>query len=79
MKYFFAFVLFGQTLLSVNAQNANPPKTKTTDSADTYFGVVYKDPYRWLENTKAKETEDWFRQQSAYSDEILNKDRKSVV
>lgn len=73
MKYFFAFVLSGLTLLCANAQNSHPPKTKTTDSSDTYFGVVYKDPYRWLEYTKLKETEDWFRQQSAYSDEILNK------
>ncbi len=38
------------------------PLTKTVDSSDTYFGVTYKDPYRWLEYRKTPDAETWFRQ-----------------
>src|SRR6478672_5366870 len=48
------------------------PATKTVDSTDTYFGVTYKDPYRWLEYIEKPEAETWFRQQSTYTDSILN-------
>ncbi len=50
-----------------------PPASKTVDSTDTYFGVTYKDPYRWLENIKSPEVEGWFKQQADYSNSILNK------
>ena len=31
------------------------PATKTVDAKDTYWGVTYKDPYRWLEDMKDPE------------------------
>jgi prolyl oligopeptidase len=43
------------------------------DSSDTYWGRTYKDPYRWLENIKSKEVEDWFKAQAMLSDSLLNK------
>ena len=49
------------------------PATKTVDSSDTYFGITYKDPYRWLENMKDPQVVDWFKQQAYFSDSILNK------
>lgn len=49
------------------------PATKTVDSSNTYFGITYKDPYRWLENIKSTETENWFKQQADFSNEILSK------
>jgi prolyl oligopeptidase len=49
------------------------PATKTVDSSDTYFGVTYKDPYRWLENFKDSEVVSWFKQQADLSNSILNK------
>jgi len=49
------------------------PVTKTTDASDTYFGVTYKDPYRWLESIEKPEVETWFKQQSAYTNYILDK------
>ena len=58
--------------LSSNAQY-NYPDTKTVDSSDTYFGVTYKDPYRWLEYLKNPEVSQWFKSQAEYSDAILNK------
>ncbi|MEO7562184.1 MAG: prolyl oligopeptidase family serine peptidase [Ferruginibacter sp.] len=57
--------------LPVSAQYRYPA-TKTTDSTDTYFGVTYHDPYRWLEHIETPEVESWFKQQSNYSDSILN-------
>lgn len=49
------------------------PATKTVDSSDTYFGVTYNDPYRWLEYIKQPEVETWFKQQSDYTNSVLNK------
>ena len=48
------------------------PVTKTVDSTDTYFGVTYHDPYRWLEHMETPEAETWFKQQAGYTDSILN-------
>jgi prolyl oligopeptidase len=49
------------------------PTTKTDDSHDVYFGVTYKDPYRWLENIKDSNVEKWFKDQADFSNSILNK------
>lgn len=49
------------------------PPTRTVDAADTYFGVTYKDPYRWLETGKDKEVEAWFRAQGNLADAVLAK------
>jgi len=53
------------------AQYVYPP-TKTVDSSDTYFGVTYKDPYRWLEYKQTPDVGTWFKQQAIYTDSILN-------
>ena len=47
----------------------NYPETKTVDSMSTYFGVEVKDPYRWLEDDRSKETVAWVETQnkSTYS------------
>jgi prolyl oligopeptidase len=49
------------------------PPTKTVDVSDTYFGKTYKDPYRWMENMKDKEVEDWFKSQADLTDSLLAK------
>lgn len=49
------------------------PETKTADSSSTYFGTVYKDPYRWLENFKDASVVNWCKAQANLSDSILNK------
>jgi prolyl oligopeptidase len=51
----------------------NYPASKTVDASDTYFGKTYKDPYRWLENLKDKNVEDWFKAQATLTDDILAK------
>lgn len=40
------------------------PKTKTVDTVNTYFGVEVKDPYRWLEDDRSKDTEAWVKTQN---------------
>jgi prolyl oligopeptidase len=51
----------------------NYPATQTVDSVDILFGKTYKDPYRWLENTKQLNTVDWYKQQADYTNSILNR------
>lgn len=65
---FFAVIL----VKSLSAQYHYPP-TKTVDISDTYFGVTYADPYRWLENFKDPAVVAWFKDQADFSDSILNK------
>jgi prolyl oligopeptidase len=63
-------------IISARAQKRIPkamnyPETKLADSVDTYFGVEVKDPYRWLEDDKSKETEDWVKAQNVVTNEYL--------
>ena len=39
----------------------NYPETKKVDTVTNYFGVEVKDPYRWLEDDRSKETEAWVK------------------
>ena len=50
--------------LSMNAQNqkkAEYPKTRKTETTDTYFGTTVADPYRWLEDDRSAETAAWVK------------------
>jgi len=40
------------------------PETKKIDTITNYFGTEVKDPYRWLEDDKSKETGDWVKEQN---------------
>ncbi len=42
----------------------NYPLTAKVDTVDTYFGTEVKDPYRWLEDDRSKETEAWVESQN---------------
>lgn len=54
----------------------NYPPTKTVEASDTYFGKTYQDSYRWLENTKDKDVETWFKAQAELTDSLLANIRK---
>ncbi len=58
-------------LLTASAQY-HYPSTKMEDSTNTYFGITYHDPYRWLEHIETPVVETWFKQQAIYTDSILN-------
>ena len=51
------------------------PPTRTVDVSDTYFGIAYKDPYRWLEDLKDQAVQGWFKSQAALTDDQLAKIR----
>lgn len=66
----FTFALF---CLANSYAQLNFPVTKTVNASDTYFGVIYKDPYRWLEDFKDPQVVSWFKQQATFSNDILSK------
>lgn len=43
------------------------PDTKKVDTVDTYFDTQIADPYRWLEDDRSKETEEWVKAQNEVS------------
>lgn len=60
------------------------PETKKVDTVDTYFGTKVPDPYRWLEDDNAEETQSWVQGQNkvtySYLKEIPFRDKvKSTV
>lgn len=40
------------------------PETRKGDVVDTYFGTEVADPYRWLEDDRSEETENWVKAQN---------------
>lgn len=50
--------------VSKNATALNYPETKKVDTVDTYFSTEVKDPYRWLEDDRSSETEEWVNAQN---------------
>jgi prolyl oligopeptidase len=69
------FVLVVLGVLATTPAFAQPkyPPTKTVDTSDTHFGKVYKDPYRWLEQVKDKDTAAWFKANADLTDGLLAK------
>lgn len=49
------------------------PDTKMVDTVDTYFGVEVKDPYRWLEDDRSKETGEWVKEENKVTFDYLEK------
>ncbi len=77
MKY---ILLSAAVLLTVhNAMAQNPvkrqmdkyPNTTETSQEDEFFGTKVKDPYRWLEDDRSKETGEWVKAQNEYTQKYL--------
>lgn len=49
------------------------PQTKTVNVIDNYFGTDVKDPYRWLEDDRSQETEQWVKAQNKVTNDYLQK------
>ena len=49
------------------------PETKKIDTVDVYFGNEVKDPYRWLEDDRSPETENWVTSQNEATFGYLDK------
>ena len=63
--------------MSLHAQNQTQkiqyPKAKKVDTVDVYFGHKVADPYRWLEDDNAPETEAWVKAENKITFDYLNK------
>jgi prolyl oligopeptidase len=59
--------------LSMTAQSLQYPQTKKVDQTDNYFGTQISDPYRWLENDTARDTEAWVKEENALTQGYLAK------
>ena len=62
----------------INSQEQNRditmtyPETKQVDTITDYFGTPVKDPYRWLEDDRSTETENWVTSQNEATFGYLN-------
>ncbi|TQD40671.1 prolyl oligopeptidase family serine peptidase [Haloflavibacter putidus] len=66
-----AFVACDSTKKTQKEEGLTYPETKKVDSTDTYFGTEVKDPYRWLEDDRSEETEDWVKRENEVTQEYL--------
>jgi prolyl oligopeptidase len=73
MKRLILLVMTGLAVFDSSSGQIRYPKTAKVDSANTYFGVEVKEPYRWLENDKAPETEVWVKAQNEVTYGYLSK------
>ncbi|MCO5725795.1 prolyl oligopeptidase family serine peptidase [Robiginitalea marina] len=69
MKKALLLFLPGLVLFSCQSKNDSSmplkyPETSRVDTVDTYFGTPVADPYRWLEDDRSPETEDWVSRQN---------------
>ena len=60
MRYLILVLLLTLPLLG----QPSYPDTKKIEHVDVYHGVKVEDPYRWLEDDRAKETEKWVEQEN---------------
>ena len=77
------FILFVLLLTACNGQKSkielgnsalwDYPPSKTVDSSNTYWGVTYYDPYRWLENLKDTTVVQWFKKQAELTNSVMNR------
>ncbi len=49
----------------------DPPPTRVDVVADTFHGVVFEDPYDWLEDQDSPETRAWIASQNEYAESIV--------
>ena len=60
----FSLVLGAANAQSQNEKELNYPETKKVDTVTDYFGTEVKDPYRWLEDDRSAETENWVKREN---------------
>lgn len=51
----------------------NYPETKKVDTSTNYFGTEVKDSYRWLEDDRSEETEEWVKAENEVTFDYLMK------
>lgn len=73
-----AFVVLGAWLLSAAAvcraaEVPAPPVAPIHEVTETLHGVTLTDPYRYLENLRAPDVQEWFKGQGAYARATLDR------
>ncbi len=64
---------YSMTANSQNQEELNYPETKKVDTVTDYFGTKVKDPYRWLEDDRSEETENWVKAENKVTFNYLEK------
>src|SRR4249919_1861303 len=54
-----------------DSEHPGPPKAATSIVSDDYHGQRVNDPYRWLENADAAETQRFVEEQNTYTRSML--------
>ncbi|MFM7016899.1 MAG: prolyl oligopeptidase family serine peptidase [Bacteroidota bacterium] len=54
------------------AQPLKYPTARRTEVVDNYFGQFVYDPYRWMENDRSAETEQWVKDENSVTESYLN-------
>src|SRR5215471_4635216 len=71
-----SIVLNGQSQKSApsepTAKMTPPPKADVKTVVDDYHGHKISDPYRWLEDARAPETQRFVEQQNTYTQQVLD-------
>ena len=67
------FALAACATFDMTAQTIKYPQTKKVEQSDDYFSTKISDPYRWLENDTARDTEAWVKEQNAVTNSYLSK------
>ncbi|RQO29976.1 S9 family peptidase [Taibaiella sp. KBW10] len=73
IKFIFPLASLFMMAADSNAQKMTYPQTKKGTQTDNYFGTAIADPYRWLENDTAKDTEAWVKEQNETTNAYLSK------
>ncbi len=62
-----------QSMKDSKEEKIEYPETRKTDVTDDYFGTTVADPYRWLEDDRAEETENWVKAQNETTRKYLER------
>lgn len=76
MKYIISTIVIAVMLMiacNSTSFRITYPKTPTVDSVHVYFGDTVPEPYAWLENDTAAETEKWVKSQNEVTQSYLAK------
>jgi prolyl oligopeptidase len=67
--------------LTVQAADLTQPVAPVRPVTDTYFGTNVVDPYRWMENLKSPEVQNWMKAQNDYTRAYLGKlpEREALI
>ncbi len=72
-KILLVFLVFSIWFSSCIDSKIDYPETKKVDQVDEYFGVKVEDAYRWLEDDRSEETENWVIAQNKVTSDYLAK------